>query len=118
VRNQRNDAVHGQWQLAGTENILSRTKARGRVTFRWEAIPTEQLVELETAITDLIDDMAWFQHQLAVRGFKKALIAGQAIPPLDRTQSRKSLALAQAREAKKARSQADRERAKARRPEG
>lgn len=115
VRTQRNDVVHAQWQVAGADNILSRTKARGRVTFRSEAIPTKQLAELETAITDLIDDFAWFQHQLAVRGFKKALIAGQANPPLDRTRSRKALALAQAqaREAKKARAQSDRERSRA-----
>jgi hypothetical protein len=110
VRTQRNDVVHAQWQVAGADNILSRTKARGRVTFRSEPIPTAKLVELETAITDLIDDFAWFTHQLALRGFKKALIAGQANPPLDRTQSRKALAQAQGRAAKKARRQADRER--------
>jgi hypothetical protein len=116
VRGQRNDMVHAQWQIAGADNILTRIKARGRVTFRLEAIPTEQLAELETAITGLIDDFGWFTQQLARRGFKKAITAGLANPPLDRTQSRNARAQAQGRATKKARRQADRERTKAQPP--
>jgi hypothetical protein len=112
LRVERNDMIHGEWQIYDGEKIITRTKAKGRVTVRWENIPTEHLINLEARIIELVDDLAWFSNQLARQGFKKALSAARTMPQLNRTQSPKALAQAQVREAKKARRQADRERSK------
>jgi hypothetical protein len=116
LRSRRNDVVHAQWQLSGDQNIMIRVKARSQVKVRWEPVPTETLIQLEKEITDLVDDLAWFQFQTAKRGLKKGLAAARTNQPLDRTQSPRALAQDQARAAKKARRQADRDRSRAQPP--
>jgi hypothetical protein len=50
LRSRRNDVVHAGWQLSGDQNILTRIKARGRVSIQWKVVPTESLLALEKEI--------------------------------------------------------------------
>jgi hypothetical protein len=111
LRARRNDLVHAEWDVVGGETSRRRIKGRRRVTVSLEWISPEQLEALDAEIGDLIDDLAWFQYQLARRGLSKALSAANS-PPLDRTQSRKARAQAQARATKQAHRQAERDRSK------
>jgi hypothetical protein len=118
LRSQRNDAIHAQWEAQDEQAIIIRTKAKGRLIIRWEPVPVEELIELDGRIMELVDDLGWFVHRLARLGWMKAVSQGllQGSPETGRAPSRKAQAQARAREAKKARQQADRERAKAQPP--
>jgi hypothetical protein len=110
LRIARNHLVHGEWRTLADSHLVYRVTARRRVQFKFVTATVEYMTELEGRIIDMVDQLSWLTSEIAKRGFKKLFSDARTKPPLDPTQSLKARALAQAREAKKAQKQTNRER--------
>jgi hypothetical protein len=108
LRTQRNDLIHGQWEPGLFETALSRAKARGRVRLTKRTVTVAEIIDLETRIIDAVDQLAWFSHQIARRGFRKTFEGADQRPMLDPTRTPATLAQSQSRQAKMARKEASR----------
>jgi hypothetical protein len=112
IRGKRNDAIHAVWIKHGHEQKVIRTKARLRVTIEVKAIPISELETTKEDILDLTDALGDFMGSLIKSDAHKRLHERHTTLPLNRGPSPKALAQAQARQSKKDRQNADRERSK------
>ena len=62
LRNERNDAIHAEWEMVGADPYSTRRKARNSLKITFQNVPTETLNELSNKICLLADELIRFSH--------------------------------------------------------
>ncbi len=92
ARAERNDMIHGVWEVVGNEHLRTRTKAKQRITVSVVSVSTAQLNELCERIHDLQQRIARITVLLArAEAYKTINQHDPPGPPLPSTQTSKSL---------------------------
>lgn len=104
----RNDVVHSSWHVVHPSHWSYRATARGKVTIKFVELSTERVNQTTEEIKSLSASLVAFNYNVAVPA-AKTLAQSPIKPPLSPSQSRKALDLAQARTAKRAKKEKDRQ---------
>jgi hypothetical protein len=123
LRTKRNDVLHAFWQVDGEQHFSLRESARTRINWVHGPVETEDIVQIADDIMSLFWELVDLLEELSAGGFADKLKltkmtrpppAGTRTPSAPgqdqvHTPSQKALELEAARDAKRAKRQADRE---------